>query len=546
MYLLEAKKRAEKEFKEKQKKEAKEAREAARRQRYAHKKEQKEQKAAAKSGRSASTAADDAARRRQQEEAARKAKEEADLQEAMRRSKEDARQREIRDMRSALQQDAPRVIQSQPQHDMVVQPLPSDNEDGVEWTDMSIKCFYVGTFEVGNSDRVDKAQVKKGIHSMKDFISGERDAILIICLEGLKVIDNTSNKVAMAHALNRVSIAVSDPELPLFGFVAKNPGKPTKFCHVFHFRSRKNSEHVQGLVMKAFRMAYSHRRQSQTGAQLEKAAASAVAAAKRDPAPKPTKAAAPPRGGPPQQHQQRVVRERRGDRNWAKHNPLPGAGGVGIARGQASRPTVAPVRRQGQPARAPQSAAPAAAPPPAAAAAKAKKKVEKKPAKKSEGTPTPTPAEASTSPIPAASSPTSAPVTSLESAAWFQAGIPREIAMELLDKEDEGSFVVRESSSQPGNYALTMKGGGLMHHFIIRKVPNGYILGSEDQNQMLYNDLGSLIIAYAKSPGCLPVCLNLDSFNSVYEEDDGADDTENNASFVDPDYQDMVDLMGRL
>lgn len=42
--------------------------------------------------------------------------------------------------------------------------------------------------------------------------------------------------------------------------------------------------------------------------------------------------------------------------------------------------------------------------------------------------------------------------------------------MELLEKEEDGSFIVRESSSQPGNFALTMRGNDLMHHFIIRKV----------------------------------------------------------------------------
>lgn len=49
-----------------------------------------------------------------------------------------------------------------------------------EWTDFSVNCFYVGTFEVGEQKRVDKDEVKRGIHSMKDYISGQRNAMLII------------------------------------------------------------------------------------------------------------------------------------------------------------------------------------------------------------------------------------------------------------------------------------------------------------------------------------------------------------------------------
>lgn len=76
------------------------------------------------------------------------------------------------------------------------------------------------------------------------------------------------------------------------------------------------------------------------------------------------------------------------------------------------------------------------------------------------------------------------------------------------------------------------------------QVDSGYILGSVDQAQMPFADLGSLIIAYAKASGCLPVCLNLDSFNTVYEDED--ERGEGQVSFVDPDYQDMVDLMKNL
>ena len=126
------------------------------------------------------------------------------------------------------------------QRDRVFSAVDNPNNNK-EWTDFSVDCFYVGTFEVGEQAKVDKVEVKRGtfnlaskdndltcgshhlldsrrcvtaylpkntrtsnatpvytrvgIRSMKDFIHGQRNATLIIQLEGIKVIDSTSNKV---------------------------------------------------------------------------------------------------------------------------------------------------------------------------------------------------------------------------------------------------------------------------------------------------------------------------------------------------------------
>merc|ERR1712071_464862 len=45
----------------------------------------------------------------------------------------------------------------------------------------------------------------------------------------------------------------------------------------------------------------------------------------------------------------------------------------------------------------------------------------------------------------------------LKSAPWFQAGIPREISLEILQQEPVGSFLVRHSTSKPGCYALSLR-----------------------------------------------------------------------------------------
>eukprot|EP00036_Acanthoecidae_sp_10tr_P000135 CAMPEP_0182948670 /NCGR_PEP_ID=MMETSP0105_2-20130417/59875_1 /TAXON_ID=81532 ORGANISM="Acanthoeca-like sp., Strain 10tr" /NCGR_SAMPLE_ID=MMETSP0105_2 /ASSEMBLY_ACC=CAM_ASM_000205 /LENGTH=554 /DNA_ID=CAMNT_0025088963 /DNA_START=39 /DNA_END=1703 /DNA_ORIENTATION=+ len=554
MYLLEAKKKAEKEFKAEQKKLEKQKKEEARRQRYAKKVEVKQQakaakqqakhnktsggvKGVAKGGRiSAGEEAARALAAAKERERLAKEKETRDMQEAIRRSKEEERIRNVKQMRSALSSTdesdyTDRIGEQVPKsgaRDRVFTRVDNPNNND-EWSDVSINCAYVGTFEVGEAAKVNKSEVKRGINAMKDYIHGKRDATLIICLEGIKVIDAAAHKVAMAHALNRISMAAADSELPLFGFVAKNPGVNAKYCHVFYMKSRKHAESLQGYVMKAFRQAYTNRRLSERGGGAKAAAAKANVAHKAKhagaaAAPRaPTSTAEPPK-------------ERVANRQWAKHNPLPAPHRAAPVSAAAAAPTRAPQKKRSE------GPKPAVSPPPPAAmaAAPAAAAPPKKIGADYAAVPVRTEEDRSNE--------------GLEAHAWFQAGIPREIAMELLEKEDEGSFVVRESSSQPGNFALTMKGGGLMHHFIIRKVRDGYVLGSEEQGQMPFRDLGTLIVAYAKNRGCLPCCLNLDSFNSVFDEDEGEGEgaaaggagEATQASFIDPDYQDMVELMKQI
>jgi len=118
---------------------------------------------------------------------------------------------------------------------------------------------YVGTFEVGKG-KVDRVAVKRGVSMMQQYTAKSRDATLIICLEGLKVVDGRTQKVAMAHALARVSMCSVDPKHALFGFVAKNPGVQDKYCHVFAMRKQRHADEVHALVSKAFKLAFTKER----------------------------------------------------------------------------------------------------------------------------------------------------------------------------------------------------------------------------------------------------------------------------------------------
>lgn len=83
----------------------------------------------------------------------------------------------------------------------------------------------------------------------------------------------------------------------------------------------------------------------------------------------------------------------------------------------------------------------------------------------------------------------------LRLAPWFQAGIPREIALEILAQEPVGAFMVRESTSKPGCFALSLRvprsfqPTGIAHYLIVRAnkgykikvrsgVPDGVVVGS--------------------------------------------------------------------
>ncbi|KAL5491992.1 hypothetical protein EMCRGX_G017375 [Ephydatia muelleri] len=105
-------------------------------------------------------------------------------------------------------------------------------------------------------------------------------------------------------------------------------------------------------------------------------------------------------------------------------------------------------------------------------------------------------------------------MASLEEAGWFHAGIPREIAMEILAQQSEGSFVVRESSSQPGCYALSMKAtDGRIFHYLIQPNPTGYCLQGET---VQFPDVMSLVIHHSMERGSLPCPLSLDAANPAY------------------------------
>ncbi|EDV51077.1 serine/threonine-protein kinase phg2 isoform X2 [Drosophila erecta] len=96
----------------------------------------------------------------------------------------------------------------------------------------------------------------------------------------------------------------------------------------------------------------------------------------------------------------------------------------------------------------------------------------------------------------------------LKDACWYQAGISRDIAVEVLQSKSPGAFLVRKSSSKPGCYALTLRvpspPGPKIANYIILKSPRGYkIKGFRKE----FSSLKALITHHSVMPELLPVPL---------------------------------------
>ncbi|GIX93369.1 tensin-3 [Caerostris darwini] len=99
----------------------------------------------------------------------------------------------------------------------------------------------------------------------------------------------------------------------------------------------------------------------------------------------------------------------------------------------------------------------------------------------------------------------------LRNVAWFQAGIPREIALEVLAEKPEGSFIVRKSTTKHGCYALSLrvpqeKNPTGIAHYLILQTNKGYKIKGFTKE---FTSLKALITHHSVMPELLPCPLNL-------------------------------------
>merc|ERR1719278_562153 len=110
----------------------------------------------------------------------------------------------------------------------------------------------------------------------------------------------------------------------------------------------------------------------------------------------------------------------------------------------------------------------------------------------------------------------------LSSAPWFQATMPRELAMSVLMREPLGSFMVRNSTSQPGTLALSLRVPESFHpegitHYIIVRHKTGYKIKGFLKHHP------SLTSHHSVMPELLPVPLNIHRHNPAFPPDRDSD-----------------------
>ncbi|XP_033127219.1 ras GTPase-activating protein 1-like [Anneissia japonica] len=77
---------------------------------------------------------------------------------------------------------------------------------------------------------------------------------------------------------------------------------------------------------------------------------------------------------------------------------------------------------------------------------------------------------------------------------WFHGGITKEEAAELLLKDgDIGSFIIRNSDKNPGDYSLSFRGQDVIQRFRIQKLQEQYMMGGR-----YYNSLDEIVEHYMK------------------------------------------------
>lgn len=130
----------------------------------------------------------------------------------------------------------------------------------------------------------------------------------------------------------------------------------------------------------------------------------------------------------------------------------------------------------------------------------------------------------------------------LRKAPWFQAGIPREIALEILGHEPIGAFMVRESTSKPGCYALSLRvprefqPTGIAHYLIMRTNKGYKIKGFTKE----FVTLTALITHHSVMPELLPCPLCLSRYNPNFAKHDSNQDFADMDD--DPDYNTLADF----
>ncbi|XP_045446745.1 uncharacterized protein LOC123654932 [Melitaea cinxia] len=117
---------------------------------------------------------------------------------------------------------------------------------------------YLGSFPAGGGEHEARVEtVSRRLHLMKESGHAVR-VLVVVALSGVKVCDPEDQSVRMSHALRRISYATCEAARALFAFVAREPRSEHthQYCHAFETDTPDQAEELNALVGDAFRMAF--------------------------------------------------------------------------------------------------------------------------------------------------------------------------------------------------------------------------------------------------------------------------------------------------
>ncbi|CAI8040730.1 SH2 domain-containing protein 5 [Geodia barretti] len=317
------------------------------------------------------------------------------------------------------------------------------------------------------------------------------DVTVSVNMDGVKVI-STDGRLVMAHALHRILLSSAETRKSLFAMVARNPQTDPKdgvYCHIFLLRTKEEANELSQLVGKAFKTAFacnSFKRDSKKQSSILDSMPPHLPSA----APRPWTVTTPPQSGhspqttpPGHTHQLEPI-----SRPPPAVNPAAVTPGVSSAQEESVQLEMDLLSlhsqlyqletRQSHLTSSPDNTDEGTLLQLVMEISSLQQQIEEKGKRlhslqqQPSGSHSDTVAEATgggyqddaMAMLPDFDS------LSLDDADWFQAGLPREIVVELLSQQPEGAFFVRESASSLGSYALSMVAPDSgVRHFLIEE-----------------------------------------------------------------------------
>ena len=116
---------------------------------------------------------------------------------------------------------------------------------------------------------------------------------------------------------------------------------------------------------------------------------------------------------------------------------------------------------------------------------------------------------------------------------WYQQGLPRDIIIEILQSQKEGAFFIRDSLSNPGKLALSVRCSSSVQHYLIIQSRKGYQI---ENDKIFFPSISLLVMHHSINRGVLQCTLTVGDSNPSYLRADHLESSDSEAEGEDPVY----------